>query len=79
MINWLGATRFGLWSIKHLISPLQRWIYLGSGGKLGTTISPGRNVLLLTTTGRRSGQARTTPVFYLLDGNPVVICNAHPG
>jgi len=79
MISWLGGTRLGLWSIRHLISPLQRWIYLSTGGKLGTTISPGRNVLLLTTTGRRSGQARTTPVFYLLDGNSIVICNAHAG
>ena len=79
MINWLGGTGFGLWSIKHVISPLQRWIYLRTGGKFGTMISPGRNVLLLTTKGRRTGQDRTTPVFYLPDGNSIVICNAHPG
>ena len=79
MINWLGSTRFGLWSIKHLISPVQRWIYLRTGGRFGTAIGPGRNVLLLTTQGRRTGQSRTTPVFYLPDGNAIVICNAHPG
>ena len=78
MINWLGGTRFGVWSIKHLISPIQRWIYLRTNGRFGTTISHGQNVLLLTTKGRRTGQDRTTPVFYLHDGNSIVICNVHP-
>lgn len=60
MINWLGGTRFGVWSVKYLISPIQRWIYLRTDGRFGTTISPGRNVLLLTTKGRRPGQDMAT-------------------
>jgi len=72
MINWLGGIGFGPGSIKHLISPLQRWIYLRTGGRLGTTISPGRNVLLLTPKGQCLGQARTPPVFYLPGGNSVM-------
>jgi F420H(2)-dependent quinone reductase len=35
--------------------------------------------LLLTTTGRRSGKDRTTPVYYLRDGNQLVVCNVNPG
>ena len=79
MINHLGATRIGVWAIKHLVSPLQRRIYRGTGGRVFSAVSAGRNVLLLTTKGRRTGQDRTVPVFYLRDGNAIVICNVNPG
>lgn len=78
MINYLGGTQIGVWTIKHLISPLQRWIYQRTNGRFGTTVSTGRNILLLTTKGRRTGQDRIIPVFYLVDGNSIVICNVHP-
>ncbi len=78
-INRFAATRTGVWAIKHLASPLQRWIYHGTGGRVFSTIGPGRNVLLLTIKGRRTGRERTTPVFYLRDGESVVICNVNPG
>jgi len=78
MIYQLGAKRIGVWSIKHIVSPLQRWIYRNSGGKVLSSIGPGRNVLLLTTKGRRTGKDRTIPVFYLRDGETVVICNVRP-
>ena len=78
MIRQLGATSIGVWTIKHLASPLQRWIYRRSGGKVLSSVGPGRNVLLLTTKGRRTGKDRTIPVFYLRDGEAVVICNVRP-
>ena len=37
-----------------------------------------RPILLLTTTGRRSGQPRTTPLFYVRDGDALVVCNVRP-
>ncbi len=37
-----------------------------------------RNILLLTTRGRKTGQAHTTPVFFLRDGSRVVVCNVKP-
>jgi F420H(2)-dependent quinone reductase len=36
-------------------------------------------LLLLTTTGRRTRRDRTTPVFYLRDGDRLVVCNVNPG
>jgi len=43
-----------------------------------TTAGKDRHVLLLTTKGRRTGKDRTTPVFYLREGEAVVICNVRP-
>jgi len=78
-LNRFASTRIGVWVIKHIVSPLQRWIYQASDGKIFTRISPGRDVLLLTTRGRRTGKYRTTPVFYLRDGEAIIICNVNPG
>jgi deazaflavin-dependent oxidoreductase (nitroreductase family) len=36
-------------------------------------------VLLLTTTGRRSGEPRTTPVVYLADGERLVVIGSNAG
>jgi len=39
----------------------------------------GKNVLLLTTTGRKSGRKRTTPLFYVRDGDDYVIVASNGG
>ena len=75
----LGATRIGVWVIKHVVSPLDRWIYQHTGGRRVSTGRPLGPLLLLTTTGRRTGRERTTPVFYLRDGDRLVVCNVNPG
>lgn len=73
----LGATHLGVLLIGRVISPLQRWLYRRTGGRIALT---GRApVLLLSTTGRRSGLERTVPLFYLRDGGCLVICNVNPG
>jgi deazaflavin-dependent oxidoreductase (nitroreductase family) len=38
-----------------------------------------RNILLLTTTGRKTGRSRTTPVFFLRNSDHLVVCNVKPG
>jgi F420H(2)-dependent quinone reductase len=51
----------GVWIIKHVISPLDRQLYQRTGGQrvaLGKPLGP---LLLLTTTGRRTGKEHTTP------------------
>jgi len=73
----LGGTRLGVLVIGRVVSPLQRQLYRSTGGRLSLT---GRApVLLLTTTGRRTGKARTVPLLYLRDEDRVVICNVNPG
>jgi deazaflavin-dependent oxidoreductase (nitroreductase family) len=47
-------------------------LYRRTGGAIGGRIS-GNPMLLLTTTGRRTGQHRTTPLGYISDGDNFVI------
>ena len=49
-----------------------RTIYRVSGGRLLGHMA-GMPVLLLTTTGRRTGRSRTTPLTYLRDGDALVL------
>ena len=79
MIQKTGATKIGVWLIKHIVAPLDRWLYRKTDGKLLSTGRPVGPILLLTTTGRRSGKKRTTPVFYLRDNGCLILCNANPG
>jgi len=53
-------------------------LYRLSGGRVGGRVGRGP-VLLLTTTGRRSGQLRTAPVLYLADGDRYVVINTNAG
>jgi deazaflavin-dependent oxidoreductase (nitroreductase family) len=59
--------------------------YRETGGAVGHVWREGSTVLLLTTTGRRSGEPRTTPLIYAEDGDRYVIVASkggapeHPG
>jgi deazaflavin-dependent oxidoreductase (nitroreductase family) len=68
----LGAQ--GLRWVGKLNVPLYRL----SGGRIGGRVNRAP-VLLLTTTGRKSGQKRTAPVLYLADGENVVVINTNAG
>jgi deazaflavin-dependent oxidoreductase (nitroreductase family) len=52
--------------------------FRANGGKLGGAFE-GVPILLLSTTGARSGQTRTTPVAYLLDDERMVIFASRGG
>lgn len=54
------------------------WVYQRSGGRIGARMA-GRDMLLLTTTGRRSGEPRTLPLAYLTDGDALVIVASNAG
>ena len=76
MIERIGATRLGVWAIGHVVSPLQSRLLVATGGRIPV---PGkRPVLLLTATGRRSGQPRTIPLIFLRDGDDLIVCNVRP-
>ena len=70
--NSLGAT--GLRLVGKLNAPLYRLSGGRVGGKLGKA-----PILLLTTTGRKSGEPRTAPVLYLADGDRFVVINTNAG
>lgn len=53
-------------------------LYRLSGGRIGGRINEAP-VLLLTTTGRKSGQKRTAPVVYLADGENLVVIGSNAG
>jgi deazaflavin-dependent oxidoreductase (nitroreductase family) len=76
-VQRLDRTRPGVLAIGRIVSPLQRELYRTTGGRLSLT---GRApVLLLATTGRRTGKAWIVPLFCLRDGDRLVICNVNPG
>ena len=75
----LGATRPGVWTIKHVVSPLDRLLCRLTNGHWLTSGRPLAPTLLLTTTGRKTGKQRTTPVFYLRDRERIILCNVNPG
>jgi deazaflavin-dependent oxidoreductase (nitroreductase family) len=52
------------------------WYRVLRGRVVGTAIAP---VVLLTTTGRRSGKPRTTPLFGIRDGDAVVVVGSNAG
>lgn len=65
------------WALRRagkLNVPLYRLTRGRVGGRIGRA-----PVLLLTTTGRRSGQPRTAPVLYLRDGERLVVIGSNAG
>jgi deazaflavin-dependent oxidoreductase (nitroreductase family) len=57
---------------------LHQFIYRHSGGLIGSRVIAGR-ALLLTTTGRRSGELRTTALIYVKDGERLVVVASNGG
>ena len=59
--------------------------YRETGGEVGHVWREGSTILLLTTTGRKSGEKRTAPLIYAQDGDRYVIVASkggapeHPG
>jgi deazaflavin-dependent oxidoreductase (nitroreductase family) len=53
-------------------------VYRASRGRIGKSMQ-GAPVLLLTTTGRKSGKRRTTPLLYVEDGDTIGIIASKGG
>ena len=54
--------------VLMLFSRVHVFLYRASGGRIGGRFRRTAPVLLLTTTGRKSGKQRTTPLLYVEDG-----------
>ncbi len=65
-----GATLFGAEHVRR---------YRETDGQVGHIWKEGSTILLLTTTGRKSGRPRTTPLIYAEDGDRYVIVASKGG
>jgi F420H(2)-dependent quinone reductase len=65
-------------SFLKWMSRANTWIYRRSNGRLGGTIQKAP-VALLTTTGRKTGEPRVSPLIYVRDGDRVVLVASRAG
>ncbi|HXK23574.1 MAG TPA: nitroreductase family deazaflavin-dependent oxidoreductase [Myxococcota bacterium] len=70
--------RLGTLAVRAM-SAVNTWLFRLSGGRLGSRFLRGAPVLLLTTTGAKSGAQRTTPLIYLADGPRMVLVASKGG
>ena len=64
--------------VFRVMSALNTWLYRLSGGKIAGSMK-GAPILLLTTTGRKTGKTRVTPLLYLRDGENLVLVASKGG
>ncbi len=66
-------------TIIKWMSRAQTWVYRKTDGKLGGKFLQGAPVALLTTTGRKTGEPRVSPLLFLRDGNRIVLVASKGG
>lgn len=64
--------------VRWIFSPLNRLVYTLSKGRLMSNIG-GLPLLMLMTTGRKSGKMRTAPLLYVEDGDAFVVLASFGG
>lgn len=73
-----AATKAGAVLIRRMV-PVDRYVLTKTKGRF-TALGPvGSPLLLLTTTGSRSGQPRTTPLVYLVNGQRILLTGSNFG
>lgn len=65
-------------AVQRVATKLHSFVYRATGGRVGGRIAGGP-VLLLTTTGRKSGREHTVPLLYLEDGEDMVVVASNGG
>jgi deazaflavin-dependent oxidoreductase (nitroreductase family) len=61
------------------MSQLNTWLYRLSGGKLGGRWTHGEPIMLLSYTGRKTGERHTKPLVYMRDGDTIVTVASKAG
>jgi len=77
-LHRFGYVMLGELATTRLFYTLHRAIYRLSGGRIFSR-SVGCPVVLLTTTGRKSGEPRTAPVFGFREGESIVVVPSNAG
>ncbi|MGI9666650.1 MAG: nitroreductase family deazaflavin-dependent oxidoreductase [Acidimicrobiia bacterium] len=65
-------------STVKLLSGIHRILFQTTAGRIGNRLVD-NDMLLLTTTGRRSGNQHTVPLLYLTDGDRIVVIASYGG
>jgi deazaflavin-dependent oxidoreductase (nitroreductase family) len=78
VLQRVGHARWFADTTKHVISELDRAFYRSTGGRL-TSSGPALPTVLLTTVGRKSGRPYTVPIYYLRDGDDLVVASENFG
>ncbi|HET9874556.1 MAG TPA: nitroreductase/quinone reductase family protein [Mycobacterium sp.] len=77
-IGAFAGSKLGSWCIRKL-TPVDHWLLTRSNGRL-TVLGPiGVPLLLLTTTGRKSGQRRQIPLAYMREGDRLFLVGSNFG
>jgi deazaflavin-dependent oxidoreductase (nitroreductase family) len=78
LVQRLGHQRWFA-TLGRWVTPVDRWLQRRTGGRLTTAGWRPLPYMLLTTTGRRTGQPRTQPLLYARDGVDYVVVGSNWG
>ncbi|MBL1076123.1 nitroreductase family deazaflavin-dependent oxidoreductase [Nocardia sp. 2] len=79
IVSPLAATKLGSLVVRTVIQPVDRLVLKRTAGAY-TALGPiGAPVVLLETTGRKSGQQRTSPLLYVHDGDVLYVIGSNFG
>ena len=76
-----AASRPGGWLFVNVLMYVDRWLLRATSGRLSTAAGTRfhRHIVMLTTTGARTGQPRTVPLLALFDGQSVILIASRGG
>ena len=79
-IRRLAGTRAGAWLFARVLHRIDRFVFRVTGGRgTATAVVSGLPVVLLTTTGARSGLPRTVPVLGFPIGDDIAVAAGNFG
>ena len=78
LIAALLSTKFGAWCSRKL-APVDRQLLRRSNGRFTIFGPVGAPLLLLTTTGRKSGERREIPLTYMREGDRLFLVGSNYG
>ena len=73
-----AGSRFGSWVIRHFAG-LDQWLLSKSKGKVTIFGPAGVPLLILKTTGAKSGVPRSNPLLFVSDGDEVLVLGSNYG
>ena len=79
-VQVLGSTKPVAWVFQKTLYPMDRVVYRWSGGRItGAGTMAGVPVIIVTTTGARSGQPRTMPLLGIPMGGALAVLGTNYG